>query len=154
MSKEKTVVKIASAVEYYSDYVLWLEKAIAQLKAKDYNNVDWENLIEEIESLGKSQRRELRNRLITLLEHCLKLCYTNFDRDYRGWKETIRRSQRELKGLISDSPSLKPYWDEIFLECYAEALEILQENSDYQSFLFPDHCPFDRELDKILQATF
>jgi len=87
-----------------------------------------------------------------MLEHCLKLCYSNYVQDYRGWTETIRRSQHEIKGLIEDSPSLKPYWDEIFLGCYTEALEILRE-LDYQSFLFPDDCPFSQDIDRILQET-
>jgi hypothetical protein len=48
------------------------------LKQKNYDGVDWENVIEEIEQLGRSQRRELRNRLTTLLEHCLKLYYSDY----------------------------------------------------------------------------
>ncbi|MEB3247785.1 MAG: DUF29 domain-containing protein, partial [Merismopediaceae bacterium] len=85
-----------------TDYLLWLDDTINLLQQKKYDSVDWESLIEEIEQLGKSQRRELRNRLITLLEHCLKLCYSDYNLDYRGWSETIRRSQRELKELLED----------------------------------------------------
>ncbi|AFZ58497.1 DUF29 domain-containing protein [Anabaena cylindrica FACHB-243] len=136
-----------------TDYALWIEQTVNLLKEKNYHNVDWENLIEEIESLGRSQKRELRNRLITMLEHCLKLCYSDYFQDYRGWTETIRRSQRELKGLLQDSPSLKQYWHEIFPECYVEALVTLRENPDYQSFPFPDDCPFSQEIDQILQET-
>ena len=56
-----------------TDYALWIEETINLLKEQNYHSVDWEDLIEEIESLGRSQKRELRNRLITMLEHCLKL---------------------------------------------------------------------------------
>jgi hypothetical protein len=136
-----------------TDYALWIEETINLLKEQNYHSVDWEDLIEEIESLGRSQKRELRNRLITMLEHCLKLCYSDYTQDYRGWTETIKRSQRELKGLLEDSPSLKQYWDEIFIECYINALAILRENSDYQSFSFPDDCPFSQKIDQILQQT-
>ncbi len=87
-----------------NDYLLWLEGTIDLLKKQNYDRVDWENLIEEIESLGRSQRRELRNQLTTMLEHCLKLCYSTYTQDYRGWTETIRRSQRELQDLLEDSP--------------------------------------------------
>ncbi|MFO5472061.1 MAG: DUF29 domain-containing protein, partial [Dolichospermum sp.] len=55
-----------------TDYALWIEETINLLKEQNYHSVDWEDLIEEIESLGRSQKRELRNRLITMLEHCLK----------------------------------------------------------------------------------
>ena len=88
-----------------TDYALWLNNTVNLLKQKKYDNVDWENVIEEIEQLGRNQRRELRNRLTTLLEHCLKLYYSNYNLDYRGWSETIQRSQRELKELLEDAPS-------------------------------------------------
>jgi hypothetical protein len=52
-----------------TDYALWLSKIVNLLKQKNYDSVDWENLIEEIEQLGRSHRRELRNRLTALLEH-------------------------------------------------------------------------------------
>jgi len=137
-----------------TDYSLWIKETVDLLKERNYHSVDWENLIEEIESLGRSQRRELRNRLTTMLEHCLKLCYSNYVQDYRGWNETISRSQRQLKGLLEDSPSLKQYWDDIFLECYLDALVALRENRDYQDFSFPDECPFPKKIDQLLQKTF
>ncbi len=134
-----------------TDYVGWLNETITLLKQKNFDQVDWKNLIEEIESLGRIQKRELRNRLTTILEHCLKLCYTDYVEDYRGWQETIRRSQRELEELLRDSPSLKPYWDQVFLDCYATALKSLRDNPDYRSFNFPDDCPFPQEISQIFQ---
>jgi hypothetical protein len=133
-----------------TDYIAWLDETIALLQQKNFAQVDWENLIEEIESLGRSQKRELRNRLTTLLEHGLKLCYSDYVQDYRGWRETIGRSQREIQELLTDSPSLKQYWDEVFLDCYATALKTLRDNSDYQSFDFPDDCPFPQEISQVL----
>ena len=64
-----------------TDYVGGLNETITLLKQKNFDKVDWENLIEEIESLGRSQKRELRNQLTTILEQYLKLCYT----DYQGY---------------------------------------------------------------------
>ena len=51
----------------------------------------------------------------------------------------------------SDSPSLKPYWEQVFLDCYATALKSLRDNPDYQSFNFPNDCPFPQEISQILQ---
>jgi hypothetical protein len=118
-----------------TDYALWLDNTISLLQRKKYDS-------------------ELRNRLTTMLEHCLKLYYSNYNLDYRGWSETIKRSQRELKELLEESPSLKQYWDEIFLDCYSKALESLRENRDYQSFPFPDNCPFSQEISRILTQSF
>ncbi|TYT68647.1 DUF29 domain-containing protein, partial [Microcystis aeruginosa] len=57
---------------YDQDFALWIEKTVKQLKSGDLSQVDLENLIEEVESLGRRDKRELKNRLITLFEHALK----------------------------------------------------------------------------------
>ncbi|PLS67994.1 MAG: DUF29 domain-containing protein [Cyanobacteria bacterium M5B4] len=139
---------------YEKDYALWLDRTIADLKAKRLEAIDWQNLIEEVENLAKSERRELTNRLTTLLEHGLKVKFSDFVQDYRGWIETIRRSQREIKRLLNSSPSLKPYWYEIFDDCYKEALIFLRESNDYCRFIFPDQCPFPTDPDRLLNDTF
>jgi hypothetical protein len=74
---------------YDRDLNLWLEAAIAQLKAGDFHNLDVENLVEELEGLAGRDRRELENRLTTLLEHLLKRCYVKSEYDYAGWVRTI-----------------------------------------------------------------
>jgi len=70
---------------YDSDFALWLEKTVSQLKGRNTKDLDWDNLIEEIESLGKRDKRELRSRLTTLLEHALKRQYVPLPDCYRGW---------------------------------------------------------------------
>ena len=77
---------------YEQDIVLWVEDTAAKLKARDFANVDLENLIEEVEDLGRSQKTELLSRLTRLLEHLLKRLYVNSPQDYRGWELTIRLS--------------------------------------------------------------
>ena len=67
---------------YDRDLNLWLEEAIAKLKAGDFQNLDVENLIEELEGLAGRDRRELENRLTTLLEHLLKRIYVKSEYDY------------------------------------------------------------------------
>jgi len=60
---------------YDRDLHLWLEEMIAQLKAGDFQNLDIENLVEELEGLASRDRREIKQRLTTLIEHLLKRCY-------------------------------------------------------------------------------
>jgi hypothetical protein len=62
-------------VEYEKDYYLWTQTMVKKLKNQDYLNVDWENLIEEIEDIGKSQKRAVESLLLRLTEHLLKLKY-------------------------------------------------------------------------------
>ena len=88
---------------YDSDYQLWLENTINQLRCGDFQAVDWQNLLEELADLGKNNRRALESLLTRLLEHLLKLTYWQSQRDYNqaGWKKEIRnfgfRSKKFLK---------------------------------------------------------
>lgn len=137
---------------YETDFVAWCERTVAQLKAKDIDNLDFDNLIEEIESLGKSERRELRNRLIVLIAHILKRMYVNSPENFNGWEVTIVEQRKQLKGLLKDSPSLKPYFTQIFTEVYADALDIVAV--EYKQTEFPDSWQFDFEIDSLLFVKY
>jgi cellulose biosynthesis protein BcsQ len=89
---------------YDRDLNLWLETAIAQLKVGDFHNLDIANLVEELEGLAGRDRRELENRLTTLLEHLLKCCYVRSDYDYTGWVRTINRTRMEIYKILRQSP--------------------------------------------------
>jgi hypothetical protein len=72
---------IAPTVDLYDrDYLLWTEDIVNKLRAKDFDRLDLENLIEEIEDLGRSEKKQLKNRLATLLEHLLKRLYVDAPR--------------------------------------------------------------------------
>ena len=85
---------------YDRDLNLWLEEAIAKLKAGDFQNLDVENLIDELEGLAGRDRRELKRRLTTLIEHILKRCHVNLSKFYGDWEITIIRQQNELTTLF------------------------------------------------------
>ena len=141
---------------YDRDLNLWLETAIAQLKAGDLHNLDIKNLIEELEGLAGRDRRELRSRLATLLEHLLKRCYVKNNYDYAGWEITIDRTRFEIMGILQDSPSLKNYLssEELFYEAFALALRTVRKTQDYKLVEFPDRWQYSREIDKILNIDF
>ncbi len=77
---------------YDQDYHLWLEKTIEQLRSHQFSEMDLENLIEELESMGKSDKRAIESPLTRLLEHLLKYAYWKSEREYniRGWRGEIR----------------------------------------------------------------
>jgi len=137
---------------YVRDFALWIEATVKQLKSGDLSQVDLENLIEEVESLGKSQRKAVDNFLTRLLEHLLKRCYVVLPDCYRGWEIEIRNFRKELKKEFKYSPSLKRFMIEILEECYREALEAVKE--DYPDSNFPDVCPFAEDLDGLLNHKF
>ena len=82
--EEKTMTALKSL--YDRDILLWVEDTVAKLKSGDFEHLDINNLIEEVESLGISQRNELSSRLLVLLEHLLKRLYVSLPDDYRGWE--------------------------------------------------------------------
>lgn len=129
---------------YEEDYCLWLETMTKLLKDKQFHLLDIENLVEEVEGLTRSERRELRNRLTVLLEHLLKLSYwqQEKDRNARGWLNTIREQRRQIKLLLQDSPSLKSYAREVFAHCYQDAREDVIVKTNFSSNTFPDSSPF------------
>jgi hypothetical protein len=137
---------------YDRDFALWIEATVKQLKSGDLSQVDLENLIEEVESLGKSQRKAVDNFLTRLLEHLLKRCYVVLPDCYRGWEIEIRNFRNDLKKEFKYSPSLKRFMIEILEECYREALEAVKE--DYPDSNFPDVCPFAEDIDGLLNHKF
>ncbi|AFY35749.1 DUF29 domain-containing protein [Calothrix sp. PCC 7507] len=139
--------KISVKTLYEQDFALWIVDTVSKLKAEEFNQVDWDNLIEEIESLGKKDKRELKNRLTTLFEHALKLQYVPLPDFYRGWEVTIKRTQSQLRDILKDSPSLQNYLLEIYTDCYQEALENVQIEYDAP---FPDICHFSSDIDSLL----
>lgn len=137
---------------YEQDFALWIEDTIAKLKAGKLDQLDVENLIEEIESLGRSEKRELENRLEVLLAHILKRIYIDSAYDNGGWILTIREQRRRIERLLEDSPSLKNHFVDCFDQVHQQALKKVR--SEYLKVRFPDDWQFSNTLDAILNETF
>src|SRR3712207_4645170 len=102
---------------YEKDFVQWAEQQADALRraarAGSNMQLDWDNLAEEIESLGKSQRRELRSRIANVIEHLIKLDYSPALEPREGWAASVRRERQEIEALLEDSPSLRSDLDQI-----------------------------------------
>ena len=137
---------------YEEDIVLWVEDTVAKLKAGDFANVDLVNLIEEVESLGISQRRELFSRLNRLLEHLLKRLYVNSPEHFNGWEQTIRHQRVELIKLLETAPSLKTQWQKNYEEAWKSALKTVRK--EYKNYSFPDRFPYPSDVESMLDRDF
>ena len=111
---------------YDRDFFLWTEEQAAALRrAKDSNlPLDWENLAEEIESLGKSDRRELTSQIRRILRHLLKLEASPATRPHAGWRSTIIDARSQIDEVLSDSPSLRREVDRLVKDQLAAAAEL------------------------------
>ena len=129
---------------YDQDYYLWIRTTINQLRAGQFSAIDLENLLEELETMGRSEKRAIKSLLIKLLEHLLKLkCWDQErERNQGHWKGEIRTFRIQIKDELKDSPSLKPYILEIFDQCYQDARKLVSDRSELPLDIFPltPHC--------------
>lgn len=137
---------------YDQDFVQWCEVTASQLRDRTFEQVDLENLIEEIEGLAKRDRRELKNRLTVLLAHLLKRIYVKSPDNFHDWELTIREQRRQIQDLLQDSPSLKPYLEQVFNTAYQNALDDIR--FEYQQTNFPDTWEFDLNLNSLLSENY
>jgi hypothetical protein len=127
---------------YDTDFNQWIESQVKLLRDRQLNHLDIENLIEEIESLGKSDKRQLKSRLEVLLHHMLKWQYQPTERT-GSWKGTIAEQRRRIRDLLLDSPSLKPYVEVVSNACYADAREQASLETGLSLNCFPQDCPYE-----------
>ncbi|HBS69048.1 MAG TPA: DUF29 domain-containing protein, partial [Cyanobacteria bacterium UBA11153] len=126
---------------YETDYLRWIETTLAQLQMRDYSNIDWENLIEEIGDMGRSERRSLKSNLIVIITHLLKWQYQpNFRSG--SWKGSIVEHRRRIRESLKESPSLKPYFEEILAECYGDAVKQAMAETMLSVEIFSQVCPY------------
>jgi hypothetical protein len=135
---------------YETDYYQWIQQQVKLLELRDFDKLDLENLKEELESLGKSDRRKLRSLLERLLDHLLKRRYvTGMSECFRGWEIEIRNFRLEIDVLLKDSPSLKNYLKEILPQTYERAIATVSE--DYAIYDFTGGLDIS-DLDSILDV--
>ena len=114
-------------VGYEEDLFLWSQqqaKALREAAARGVNlPIDWENVAEEIESLGKGDRRALGSRLQVIVEHLLKLEHSTRPDPRRGWRETVRRERAVVEQILEESPSLRAQADALLRRSARKAQE-------------------------------
>ena len=104
--------------------------------------------------MGKSEKKEILNRLTTLLEHLLKRLYVDMPQEFNGWERTIREQRRQIKRAIEFSPSLAPLFCQFFDKAFDDALDEVRKEKGYKSFQSPDTWQFSRDLDAMLNIDF
>ena len=132
---------------YDSDYQQWLETTIQHLREGQYQAIDWDHVLEELESLSKRDKREISSRLTLILMHLLKWVHQPELRPYYGnrWINTIDEQRDQIRRILQDSPSLKSYPPSIFDECYGIARKRATKQTGLPLTTFPGECPFSLE---------
>lgn len=126
---------------YDQDFYAWTQRQIELLQAQQWEQVDLHNLVEEIASLGKRERQELRNRLGVLLGDLLKWRYQSEARS-KSWFYTIKEQRQEIERHLRENPSLKPYLSEAIEIGYEKGLNLVGKETPLDPTQLPQVCPF------------
>jgi hypothetical protein len=129
---------------YEDDYCLWVDTTAQQIRERDFDAIDWENLLEEVESLGREQRNKLESYLNQLLKHLLFYQYWESEKLYcvKSWANEIDNFRRELEILLR-SRTLSNYLLAILEDTYQKARRSAIRKSHLQNF--PEQCPYNIE---------
>jgi hypothetical protein len=146
-----TELQLVQKSLYDRDFAKWLETTADQLRAKDYANLDWENLLDEIESMGKRERRSLKSNLVILLLHLLKWQY-QADQRSGSWKGSIVEHRQRIRDELEDSPSLQPYLIEILAAAYADGRDRAVAETGLNAAIFPAECLY--TIAQVLDREF
>ena len=136
---------------YERDFSLWLERQAQLLRERRLDELDVPNLLEEIEDMGRSEKRAIESDLIVLLTHLLKYRFQPEQRS-SSWRGSIVEHRRRLRKLIRESPSLHPYAREVYAESYADGREQAAAETGLPLATFPADPPF--TLEQALDPQF
>jgi hypothetical protein len=136
---------------YETDFYTWTQQQAAFLKSGRFSEIDLENLIEEVESMGRSEKRALESRLIVLLQHLLKWQYQPARRG-RSWELTIKGQRMNFIKVLNENPGLKPSLDRCLIDAYQFAIIEASKETGLDEKTFPSVCPW--ELKEITRADF
>ena len=133
------------------DLALWSQEQARLLEQQRFAELDLKNLIDEVKSVGSSDKREIRNRLEVLMAHLLKWRFQPGRRS-SSWERTIREQRRAISNVIEDSPSLQLYPADILSRVYPAAHAQAADESGIDYTLFPDVSPF--TIEQVMDGGF
>ncbi|NJR61601.1 MAG: DUF29 domain-containing protein [Cyanobacteria bacterium CRU_2_1] len=131
--------------KYSADFSSWIDQTAQLLREHRWHEIDVPHLIEEIEDLGKSERRGIASQLTRLLLHLLKWQYQP-QRRSDSWLDSITDARTQIELAIEDSPSLRSYPAEQLEESYQRACRQAAKQTSIEISVFPDMCPYSLEL--------
>ena len=140
-----------NAAGYEEDFYAWTVEQSRLLRSGELSAIDAVNIAEEIESMGRSDRRELKSRLIVLLMHLSKWRHQPAARS-RSWSATIDEQRLQIEGVLAESLSLRPMLAAMLPEAYAIARARAIAETGLADAVFPEACPFGQ--DEVLSRTF
>jgi Domain of unknown function DUF29 len=145
------------SILHETDFNSWTQQVAQLLRDRRFDEIDIETLAEEVEGLGKSERRAISSYLAVLLTHLLKWKYQPSGRQYTAegepkgsWAGSIASSRIELQTLLAENPSLQSFPDQALGQSYRNAVKVANKETGLKSF--PEVCPF--TIEQILDENW
>jgi hypothetical protein len=136
---------------YDQDFNVWLTTNAQLIRQGKLAEIDAEHIAEELEAMGKREKRELVSRLAVLLAHLLKWEFQPTRRS-KSWRNTLTIQRSELEELLEDSPSLRAELEQYIERAYARAKLLAEDETKIEATAFPTDCPYSFEA--IMDQTF
>jgi len=140
-----------NSIEYEEDFYAWTVEQSRLLRAGEFSAIDAANIAEEIESMGRSDWRELKSRLVVLVIRLLKWQHQPAGRS-RSWSATIDEQRLQIEGILGESPSLRPAVAAMLAEAHSIARARAIAETGLADEAFPEACPF--TADQALSRAF
>jgi len=138
-------------ISYEKDFYSWTYEQAELLRKGRFNELDVANLIEEIETMGRSEKRELESRLTILLLHLLKWQYQEVRRG-RSWQLSIDEQRIQFTKTLKYNPGLKSVLNDLLKDAYKLAVIKAAKETKISKSIFPESCPW--ELTQLIDEAF
>jgi hypothetical protein len=136
---------------YEDDFYAWTKQNAELIRQGRLSEVDFENIVEELEGMGRSEKRGFVSHLRILIAHLLKWQYQP-EEQKRGWLLTIREQRLMVKAILKDNPSFKPLLGDVLDEAYGLAVILAMKETGLPENVFPASCPYG--FDEIMDNDF
>ena len=142
---------MSNSTLYDQDFYAWANEQAALLRSGRLSEADIEHVAEEIETMGKTEKRELVNRLKVLLIHLLKWQFQPGGRS-TSWRLTVAEQRREVVEHLADNPSLKAKLPETMENAYGGAILAAARETNLDLDIFPPACPW--SFEQVVDRNF
>jgi hypothetical protein len=143
--------RVSPPATYDGDFHQWAVEQGRALRSKNPDSIDWDNVAEEIETLGRSEKREIESRLTIVLLHLLKWQFQPEKR--KGGREaSVRVQRRDLKQVLAENPSLWQLPEQALSHCYDRARLDCERETGLEFETFPEICPY--SVEQVLDDNF
>jgi hypothetical protein len=145
------VTRHSPPASHREDFYTWALETADAIRDGRFDGVDWEAVAEELEDMGRSERRALESRLEVLLAHLITWQYQPEGRS-SSWTGTLKEQRRKAARLLRQNPGLKPLLGELISDAYSAATALAERDTGMDESRFATVCPWTAE--QILDEAF